>query len=129
MNDLLTTTGMIATLVAVFFAIAGLYVSYRRRPAEAAVTTTIAPVQSTNVPERESVTRGQRETVPASRLSPAPSESAVAEVREENPIWAHSAFSTGQTGSPLFERLGSGKRKVATEPAPIVTSSSPYSWD
>ena len=130
MSDLLTTTGLIATLVAVFFALAGLYVSHRRRPADAAPT----PPNRTPQPpvaaqaDLQSPVSQPPLTAPLPQINEVPQEPVAV---ESNPLWTHSAFSTGATGSPLFERLGKGpKGKPAPEPsAPSVETSGRYAWD
>lgn len=123
----LTTTGLIATVVAVFFGMAALYVSHRRRiqsDQNAGVdsppkkTVSAAPVAAASTPVAPPV---------PSVVAPLGEPGGAAE-GEVNPLWTRSAFSTGQTGSPLFERLGSRKEEPPVAPSPAGKGNE-YRWD
>ncbi len=135
----LTTTGLIATVVAVFFGVAALYVSNRRR-AQAAVdgATSPNPEPTKQIDRPDPAPKRAASTTPAddatpSRLPPVkPSNNTGPAVAEEvNPLWTRSVFSTGQTGSPLFERLGARKdppRDPPVAPSPAGKGRE-YRWD
>ncbi len=140
----LTTTGLIATVVAVFFGVAALYVSQRRRAQVVAngepkrSATTPAPVPPVAERTHAADTRPLAEqprtvnTRPAGATATRSAEPLTDPVAsgngEVNPLWARSIFSTGQTGSPLFERLGTRKEDPPVAPSPAGKGRE-YRWD
>lgn len=140
----LTTTGLIATVVAVFFGVAALYVSRRRRtqlvangePKKSAGTPAPVPpvaertrtVATRPVAEQPRTVSTPRPVTTATSTAGPPAEPVASGNGDVNPLWARSVFSTGQTGSPLFERLGTRQEEPPVAPSPAGKGRE-YRWD
>lgn len=122
MNEIgtsITTTGLIATVVSVIFAIAAFYVSHRNR-AQSVTGASPAPVRKPPVAKTEPAS-------PAPAASRAYKPAPVVETELEA-VSSKPAFSTGPTGSPLFKKLGTkGSEPPVAEPH--APSSSLYVWE